>query len=57
MDCRTAWFGVSTSPRYSRSYQRYTVHERALYFKSNLLVFPLSFSLSLSLFLWRMHAF
>ena len=27
--------GVST-PRYSRSYQRYTVHERALYFKSTL---------------------
>ena len=34
MDCRTAWFWVSTPPRYS-------VHESALYFKSTF--FPLFF--------------
>ena len=34
MDCRTAWLGCPP-PWYSRSlYQRYTVHERALYFTS-----------------------
>ena len=31
----TAWLGVY--PGYSRSYQRYTAHERAVYFKSNLI--------------------
>ena len=36
MDCRTAWLG-GCPPRCSRSYQRYTVHERALYFNSTFL--------------------
>ena len=33
MHCNPAWLGCPP-PRYSRSYQRYTVHERALYFDS-----------------------
>ena len=32
MDCRTAWLGVLTVP------QRYTVHERGLYFKATFFV-------------------
>ena len=45
MHCRTAWLGFHPPVHPVKCHQRYTVHERALYFNSTLLFFPLSSSL------------